>query len=215
MDTLGKRIRDRRTEIGLTQRDIGAALGRSAGAVTQWELDTTKPNGQNLIKLSKLLQCDPEWLLTGREDLKGADFHESFMFPRAKSGLKIPLLQWDNVKFDHLDKKDCTDYFLTTAAVSNIAFAVTTKKFGQISTNSLVLPSNSILVIETETLDLPQMVGGMVLIHSRNAPEATIKTLMFDGEKYQLLPTSPQLPAIELTKNIKIIGFIKQIVIDF
>ena len=37
---------------------------------TPWKLGYTSPKGENLIALSKLLQCSPDWLLTGKDPVK-------------------------------------------------------------------------------------------------------------------------------------------------
>jgi len=67
MNTLSERLRSRRKELRLTQKDVSKAAGISAVSVTLWEKGDTAPKGENLIAVSKLLKCDPEWLLTGKE----------------------------------------------------------------------------------------------------------------------------------------------------
>ena len=65
-ETIGKRIRQRRTELKLTQKDVANAIkGVSHVAISQWESDTTKPNSENLVDLSTVLECDLLWLLRG------------------------------------------------------------------------------------------------------------------------------------------------------
>ena len=49
IQTLGDRIRNRRKELKLTQKDLSTALkGVSHVAVSQWESNTTKPNAENI-----------------------------------------------------------------------------------------------------------------------------------------------------------------------
>jgi len=78
------RIRQRLKELGLRSVDISKATSISSGGVSHWLNGNSKPRGENLIKLSKLLQCNPEWLLTGKgplddlhPDLERADIYES------------------------------------------------------------------------------------------------------------------------------------------
>ncbi|MCU7976437.1 helix-turn-helix transcriptional regulator [Shewanella sp. SW36] len=66
MKTLGQRIREKRKELGITQKALGALVGVSAVAVTQWEKDETAPKGANLFALAKSLKCDLSWLLNGQ-----------------------------------------------------------------------------------------------------------------------------------------------------
>ncbi|MCU8012214.1 helix-turn-helix transcriptional regulator [Shewanella sp. SM74] len=65
MKTLGQRIREKRKDLGITQKALGALVGVSAVAVTQWEKDETAPKGANLFTLAKSLKCDLSWLLNG------------------------------------------------------------------------------------------------------------------------------------------------------
>ena len=78
------RIRQRLKELGLKSVDISKATGISSGGVSHWLNGNSRPRGENLIKLSRLLQCNPEWLLTGKgpvddlhPDLERADIYEN------------------------------------------------------------------------------------------------------------------------------------------
>lgn len=66
--TLGQRIRQRRKQIGLNQRQLSKAAGVSYSSISLWEADNTAPRGENLHKLSQALQCSPTWILFGDED---------------------------------------------------------------------------------------------------------------------------------------------------
>ncbi len=67
-ETLGRRVLRRRKDIGMTQRDLGKALGISHATISLWESDNTEPSGKNLHALAKILQCTPTWILFGDED---------------------------------------------------------------------------------------------------------------------------------------------------
>ncbi|MFZ4218694.1 helix-turn-helix domain-containing protein [Enterobacter ludwigii] len=66
--TLGQRVLRRRKDVGLTQRDLGKALGVSHATISMWESDNTEPSGKNLHALAKVLQCSPTWILFGDEE---------------------------------------------------------------------------------------------------------------------------------------------------
>jgi transcriptional regulator with XRE-family HTH domain len=72
-ETLGRRVLRRRKDIGLTQRDLGKALGISHATISLWESDNTEPSGKNLHALAKVLQCSPTWILFGDEDKEPAE----------------------------------------------------------------------------------------------------------------------------------------------
>lgn len=62
---IGERIKQQRKNLKLTQKQVADELEITPGAVTQWETGMTEP--KNLYKLSQVLKCSQEWLLTGKE----------------------------------------------------------------------------------------------------------------------------------------------------
>lgn len=66
-NTIGYRIRERRRELKLSQEQLADAVGRTKGAVSQWESDMTQPRGDVTFKLSEALQCSAKWLIDGSE----------------------------------------------------------------------------------------------------------------------------------------------------
>lgn len=69
---LGRRIADRRDALGLTQKTLGVALGKkevsAQGYVATIEGGQGAPAGDVLLRLPLLLNCDGDWLLTGKGD---------------------------------------------------------------------------------------------------------------------------------------------------
>ena len=63
---VGKQIRDRRKELGLSQRDL-AEPGIAYACISRIEALRT-PSLTALIKLAKKLDCTALWLLTGHDD---------------------------------------------------------------------------------------------------------------------------------------------------
>ena len=123
--TLGDRIRSRRKELKLTQKELATALkGVSHVAVSQWESNTTKPNSENILDLSTVLQCDISWLLRGTG--------ESNVVPASVGMTKIPLIsyvqagQWTGIE-NFRETCGDYDYILTDLTVSGDAFALEIK----------------------------------------------------------------------------------------
>ena len=52
---LGKRIRDRREELKLTQEELAEQLDVSRQAISKWEADLSKPSKDNLQELGRIL----------------------------------------------------------------------------------------------------------------------------------------------------------------
>ena len=65
MQTIGERIAQRRTALGLNQEQLGELVGRTQGNVSQWESGTSFPPTAILPVLVEKLQCSVDWLLHG------------------------------------------------------------------------------------------------------------------------------------------------------
>ena len=65
--TLGQRIAQKRKELGLSQEALGEQLGLSRQSIYKWESDSSVPEIEKLIALSKLFDVSVGWLL-GVED---------------------------------------------------------------------------------------------------------------------------------------------------
>lgn len=66
ISTFGTRLKEKRLERRLTQAAIANKVGVKRSAVSQWESDETQPKGKNLTKLCKILDCDIDWIQTGK-----------------------------------------------------------------------------------------------------------------------------------------------------
>lgn len=64
---IGNRLKDLRTEIGLSQSQLAKKLGVSAGNVGDWERERSKPGADALIILSKFYNKSIDWILQGEE----------------------------------------------------------------------------------------------------------------------------------------------------
>lgn len=120
--TIGERIRLRRKELKLTQKDVSSAIkGVSNVAVSQWESNTTKPNAENILDLALVLRCDISWLLRGEG--------ESNIVPADIGMNKVPLISyvqagvWTGVE-ELRETCGDYDYILTDLNVSEDAFAL-------------------------------------------------------------------------------------------
>lgn len=81
--SVGQRISQKRKERGLSQEALGEALGVSRQSVYKWESDSTLPEIDKLIALSKLFGVTIGWLLGVEES---AESREGDPIPPAGSG---------------------------------------------------------------------------------------------------------------------------------
>lgn len=113
--TFGQRVLARRKELKLTQREAARIAGVSHVTISQWERDETHPIGSRLFALSKALQCQPEWLLSGTESMPPGepDLYESVHLTAPQREL-LEL-------FDSLPETDQTSYLesMRTKVLSN------------------------------------------------------------------------------------------------
>ena len=61
--TIGEKITKLRKEQNLTQEQFAEILNVSRQSVSKWELNTTYPDTDKLIKISKLFNCSLDFLL--------------------------------------------------------------------------------------------------------------------------------------------------------
>lgn len=202
--TLGDRIRNRRKELKLTQKDLATALkGVSHVAISQWESNTTKPNAENILDLSTVLQCDISWLLRGNG--------ESNVVPASIGMTKVPLIsyvqagQWTGID-DFRETCGDYEYILTVLDVSDDAFALEIK--GDSMTPDFL--EGDVVIIDPNE---PPHAGEFVAAINGNY-EATFKKYRplgevdnFGREHFELIALNPDYPKLStLKQEIRIIG---------
>lgn len=70
---IGQRIVDRRTELNLTQHELGLrTLKISGNEISRWERGQNKPSSENLELLAEALGVSPSYLLFGADAPAGA-----------------------------------------------------------------------------------------------------------------------------------------------
>ena len=62
----GRRLRQRRMELGFTQDELAEQLGVSRVRITQMEAGTGLPDRKKWPALARLLSVNPDWLIYGR-----------------------------------------------------------------------------------------------------------------------------------------------------
>ena len=75
--TTGQRIAAKRKERELSQESLGAELGVSRQTVYKWESDTSLPEIEKLVALSRLFQVPVGWLLGVEEVPEATEFSEA------------------------------------------------------------------------------------------------------------------------------------------
>jgi len=152
-------IKQLRKKLSLTQLDISKFVGVSKTSVSQWESGLTSPRGEHLYSLCKVLQCEPAYLLYGKDVLKKSlepspSIHN--LIPNSYNIKKVPLIslvqagEWTSIA-DRIQTEGSEEWQDTTATVSTNSFALRVR--GDSMVNPHVFPSipeGSIVIVDPD-----------------------------------------------------------------
>lgn len=88
--TCGEKITAIRKENNLTQEQFAELMGVSRQSVSKWELGTTFPDTEKLIKMSKLFSCSIDYLL--KEEVENRDINQLQESDNAKKNYFLGVL---------------------------------------------------------------------------------------------------------------------------
>lgn len=71
---IGKRIKEARESLGLTQKELGSLVGVTGSSITNYENETSHPKEQILYQLMRVLKCDANYLFQDSFDLISSNF---------------------------------------------------------------------------------------------------------------------------------------------
>ncbi|MBF0785742.1 helix-turn-helix domain-containing protein [Muribacter muris] len=203
LDTIGQRIRARRKELKLTQKDVAKAIkGVSHVAISQWESDTTKPNAENIFDLAIALECELTWLLKGEGNVSKAT--------PATQGTKVPIISYVQAGMwtDICDRFNSTgyEYLMTDLEISEYGFAL------EITGDSMEpdFKESDYIIVDPEE----KPATGEFVVAINGDYEATFKKYRETGEvdelgrvHFELIPLNPDYPKMYSNKQeIRIIG---------
>ena len=70
MKEIADRIRKVRLERGMTQQELADALGlKSRSSINKIEMDTYDPGLEQIKRIARALNCDPDYLVFGQENV--------------------------------------------------------------------------------------------------------------------------------------------------
>lgn len=214
MNTLGVRIRQRRKELELTQKQTAKSVGVSAPTISQWEKEETSPRGKNLYALCQVLQCQPEWLLYGEAGTKRAD---ASIIPGPNIQGCVPLISWVQAgewaaTVDNFHPGDAEEWRETTAKVGLHAFALRVQGNSMVNPHGFPsIPEGAVVIVDPDT---PADNGRIVVARLEETSEATLKKLIIDGPNRYLMPLNPDYRPISINGNCTIVGVVKKVEFD-
>lgn len=213
MNTLSERIKAQRKNLKLTQGDIAKRIGIARVSYTQWELGETNPKGENLLKLAQVLNCTPDWLISGKGHPD--DIHENVEAAPRLKGL-VPVINevqaghWTDIKtgFD----EEANEWIPTIHSNSRYTFALRVVGDSMLNPHEKrSLSEGMIVVVDPEKQAKHRSI---VVARLENSEKATIKELVIDGDIRYLRPFNPQFPIIPITEGTMIIGTVVSASLD-
>lgn len=95
MQDLADRLRQRMNELNISQADMQRATGAGKATISGWVKGTTKPSGDYIAKVAKVLKCNTDWLLTGKGNPTDQVISvSSNVEPIPQRIRKAPVLNW-------------------------------------------------------------------------------------------------------------------------
>ncbi|MGM0825670.1 MAG: LexA family protein [Pseudomonadota bacterium] len=216
---IGDRIRERRKELGLNQPQLAKLIGRSKGAVSQWESGQVKPDRDSLISLEGALNCSRQWLMTGSDI--GSAFTQGPMIGIAVSAAsggvsEAPPLygmcpeiswvqagQWSEICEVNVDP-DNTNYYPRPPGASENTFVL------RVVGESMIpeYPPGRLIFVDPDQVPMP---NDDVIAVMTDANEATFKRLIEEpGSSRMLKALNPAWnnPYLEINGNCQVIGVV-------
>lgn len=207
--SIGDRVKQKRTELGLTQAELANLIGITQQSLQKIE-DGRTQNPRKLLNLSKVLNSDPEWLLLGtKSEIRETNSHYNGDNTSAQKNTNLRPLINDYQAVDlplskHL-KIDQTEWLYSPPNASEDAFWLTAVGDSMTSSSGLSVPENYLILVEP---NLTAENGDLVIAKISDSNEVTFKKFVTDTGKTYLKPLNANYRPTEVTMNFRIIGVV-------
>lgn len=197
---IGKRIKNRRLELGLTQKELSEKAHTAQSTLHSIESGQTK-NPRNMGLLAHALECTPEYLQYGIEFTESSNISP---VSSVTSTRKLPLLSWVQAgnwsEMQELTYSEI-EHFPCPVHASAKAFAL---KIQGESMSPKFSPGDHIFVDPEAQAEN----GSFVVARLDDDNQATFKQLIIDGGMKYLKAINPDWPNkfVEINGNCTIIG---------
>lgn len=210
---IGDRIRERRKELGYNQPELGKLIGRTKGAVSQWESGIARPDRDSLISLSRVLRCSYQWLMDGTEgqisEPSTAYGPESNVSPVDSMSGMVPEISWvqagawTEVCHVELDP-EAVNWYPRPPGASDRTFVL------RVVGDSMLPEYTPGRLIFVDPERLPQSGDDVVAIMTETG-EATFKRFMEEpgsGKMLKAINPAWHTPYITINGNCRVVGVV-------
>lgn len=207
MNTWNQRLKEKMSELGLTQEVLASKMGITRAAITHYLAGRRVPPLAQFQKLAFILKTEPAWLQFGvtskksKPDLKVKDSASIVPILTLEQAGKSAYVN-SQVKED-AEKVPC----FCTQPDDGRLYAVRVKGDSMIASSGYEKSfyENDILVVDPDK----KLVHGCYVIASlARSKEAIFKQYVKDGDKTYLKPLNKQYPLIEVSSNLIVHGVV-------
>jgi len=203
-DNAGFPVRGRAKEIQDRLEDKVSVV-----AIRKWLNGEAIPDTKRMRNLATIVSTSVDHLISGEPNSKEIEI--------AGNINRVPVLSWVQAGVWTESPSTQTlggiaEWQETTAKVSSSAFALRVR--GDSMTNPHGYPSipdGSVVIVES----CPDPENGKIVVAMLSeSDEATLKKLQKDGPFKHLIPLNPKYEPIPINGNCRIVGYVKQVIMD-
>ncbi|WP_145554883.1 LexA family protein [Yersinia canariae] len=198
---IAERVKTRRIELGLTQRELADKSGTTQQSIVNIENGKTN-NPRNLLELSKALSVDPDYLMYGKgisNVLPAGDYTKGVRYPVISS---VQAGAWAEA-IEVYTTRDVELWLESDAHVQGEAFWLEVDGDSMTAPIGLSVPEGTFVLFDTGREPVN---GNLVIAKLTDSNEVTFKKLVIDGGLRYLKGLNPAWPLVPINGNCKIIG---------
>lgn len=208
MTELQKRIKERRTALGLTLLQISEALNVKEATVQRYESGEIKNiKHETIVDLAKILKCSPQYLMGWSNNLT----EDSTVNPLPESNVYMrPIYESAAAGFNVIAQNTIIGYVPTyISAPSEQEKYIWVNVVGD-SMSPLIDDGSRILVKKQESVD-----NGQIAVALIDGEEAVVKRVKYGDNWLELISANPYYPPRRFENGemnrVKILGLVKEV----
>jgi SOS-response transcriptional repressor LexA len=211
MNTWTDRAKQRIRDLNILHREIAESLRVSRASVTHYLSGRREPSLDQLIELATLLKTTPSWLQFGIDSPSDLCSNDSNVKPVVPMSSYVPVITWSDAS---QWKKIAKDYQPQEAEWIPYAghpipdaFALRIKGDSMEALQGTSFVENTYVIIAPHRVPKDQ---DFVITQLKNAEEAILRQLTFEGEQRFLKPLNPRYLVTKMKAGVKICGVVCQ-----
>ena len=198
--TVGKRIREARQRVKLSQDKLGEMLGVTGEAVSRWERGIDQPRMKRLRRIADLLNVTESWLVEGGISEKNASY-ETDIIPRTFIK-QFPLISWIEARQGGPDMSRVHSAMPLPVEAGENAFIL------EVPNDSMEpdFPKHSWIIVDPDIE--PQSNSYVVVDHPIKYSTPSFRQLVDDAGFRHLKPINDRYPMATMSSEHRIIGVV-------